>query len=76
MNMLAPLISRNPSRFGSIAGKTVFVPPVRRCAPSERSRRSAMPPAQTAEAPLNRSDLKQFLSAFAGGLVFFSILIA
>ncbi|HZF43526.1 MAG TPA: hypothetical protein VEZ48_08970 [Sphingomonadaceae bacterium] len=73
MSSLAPLISR----FDPIYGDTRYrvPPPLRsRVAAAQASAADAIPPAANDDAP-RRDDLRQFLIAFAGGLVFFSILI-
>ena len=71
MTSMTPLISRSVARFDPIFGDTRYrVPPRLR----QRRRTATFAAVAVAEAP-SPSDIRQFLTAFAGGLVFFSILI-
>lgn len=42
---------------------------------SSFGRRAAVPPSEADRAGTDGSDLRRFLSAFAGGFIFFSILL-
>ena len=68
---MTPLISRSVPRFDPIYGDTRYRVPPR---PRQRLRHARFAVATMADAP-SPSDMRQFLTAFAGGLVFFSILI-
>ena len=68
---MTPLISRSVPRFDPIYGDTRYRVPPR---PRQRPRSAAFAMVALSEAP-SSSDMRQFLTAFAGGLVFFSILI-
>ena len=68
---MTPLISRSVPRFDPIYGDTRYRVPPR---PRPRPRSAAFAMVALSEAP-SSSDMRQFLTAFAGGLMFFSILI-
>lgn len=65
---MSPLIARDSLRFDPIYGDTRYrVPP--------RSRARTRRVAAEAAAPGSEPYTRQFMTAFAGGLVFFSVLI-
>ncbi len=70
---MTPLISRNAARFDPIVGDTRHrVPPRRRM----RARHTVLrdEPADPRLFKTGR-DVRQFLTAFAGGFIFFSVMI-
>jgi len=76
MSSLAPLISRYAPRFDPIHGDTRYrvPPPLRERIRAQASPANTIPAAANDDAPRG-DDLRQFLTAFAGGLIFFSVLI-
>lgn len=70
MNMMTPLISRDALRFDPIYGDTRH-----RVPPRSRVRASRVIHRSEDARPGSSLYTQQFMSAFAGGLVFFSILI-